>query len=52
MNPVFLNIGGFTIAWYGVLITLGIVAGVWVGTRLARQRGLNVDLFNDMILCG
>ena len=50
MNPVFLNIGGFTIAWYGVLITLGIVAGVWVGTRLARQRGLNVDLFNDMIL--
>ncbi|GHF35240.1 phosphatidylglycerol:prolipoprotein diacylglycerol transferase [Deinococcus metalli] len=50
MNPVFLNIGGFTIAWYGVLITLGIVAGVWVGTRMARARGLNVDLFNDMIL--
>ncbi|WP_295814162.1 prolipoprotein diacylglyceryl transferase [uncultured Deinococcus sp.] len=49
-NPVFLNIGGFTIAWYGVLITLGIVAGVWLGTRLARQRGLNVDLFNDIIL--
>lgn len=50
MNPVFLNIGGFTIAWYGVLITLGIVAGVWVGTKMARERGLNVDLFNDMIL--
>ncbi|BDP42431.1 prolipoprotein diacylglyceryl transferase [Deinococcus aetherius] len=50
MDPVFLQIGSFTIAWYGVLITLGIVAGVWVGTRLARQRGLNVDLFNDMIL--
>lgn len=50
MNPVFLNIGGFTIAWYGVLITLGILAGVWVGTRMARERGLNVDRFNDMIL--
>lgn len=50
MHPVFLNIGGFTIAWYGVLITLGIVAGVWVGTKMARERGLNVDLFNDMIL--
>ena len=50
MNPAFLQIGNFTIAWYGVLITLGIVAGVWVGTRMARERGLNVDLFNDMIL--
>ena len=50
MNPVFLQIGNFTIAWYGVLITLGIVLGLLVGTRLARQRGLNVDLFNDMVL--
>ncbi|GHG34127.1 prolipoprotein diacylglyceryl transferase [Deinococcus indicus] len=50
MDPVFLQIGSFTIAWYGVLITLGIVAGVWVGTKMARERGLDVDLFNDMIL--
>ena len=50
MDPVFLQIGNFTIAWYGVLITLGIVLGLLVGTRLARQRGLNVDLFNDMVL--
>lgn len=50
MDPVFLQIGSFTIAWYGVLITLGIVAGVWVGTKLARERGLDVDLFNDMIM--
>ncbi|GGL97699.1 prolipoprotein diacylglyceryl transferase [Deinococcus aerophilus] len=50
MNPVFLQIGSFTIAWYGVLITLGIVAGAWIGTRMARERGLNVNLFSDMIL--
>ncbi|MFC5848930.1 prolipoprotein diacylglyceryl transferase [Deinococcus petrolearius] len=50
MNPVFLNIGGFTIAWYGLLIMLGVVAGIAVGTRLARQRGLDVDLFERMIL--
>ncbi|CAM4321330.1 prolipoprotein diacylglyceryl transferase, partial [Deinococcus marmoris] len=50
MNPVFLQIGTFTIAWYGVLITLGIVIGAWLGTRMARQRGLNVNLFSDMIL--
>ena len=50
MHPVFLQIGSFTIAWYGVLITLGIVLGAWVGTRMARQRGLNEQLFSDMIL--
>jgi len=50
MNPIFLQIGNFTVAWYGVLMTLGIIAGVWMGTRLARQRGLNVDLFERMIM--
>ncbi|WP_291424410.1 prolipoprotein diacylglyceryl transferase [Deinococcus sp.] len=50
MNPVFLNIGGFTIAWYGLLIMLGVVAGIYVGTNYARRRGLNVDLFERMIL--
>ncbi|GGO39815.1 prolipoprotein diacylglyceryl transferase [Deinococcus humi] len=50
MDPVFLQIGTFTIAWYGVLITLGIVIGAWLGTRMARQRGLNANLFSDMIL--
>jgi phosphatidylglycerol---prolipoprotein diacylglyceryl transferase len=50
MHPVFLQIGSFTIAWYGVLITLGIVIGAVVGTRMARRRGLNEQLFSDMIL--
>ncbi|MFC3861612.1 prolipoprotein diacylglyceryl transferase [Deinococcus antarcticus] len=50
MNPVFLNIGGFTIAWYGLLIMLGVVAGIYVGTNYARRRGLNVDLFERMIM--
>ena len=50
MHPVFFQIGSFTIAWYGVLITLGIVIGAYVGTRMARVRGLNEQLFSDMIL--
>lgn len=58
MHPVFLTIpafgsvGPFTIAWYGVLMTLGIAAGVMVGTRLARKRGLSEQLFSDMIMYG
>lgn len=49
MDPIFLNIGGFTIAWYGVLMTLGIVAGMTLGLKLARERGLDADLFERMI---
>ena len=49
MDPIFLNIGGFTIAWYGVLMTLGIVAGISIGLKLARERGLDADLFERMI---
>ncbi|MDO4264274.1 MAG: prolipoprotein diacylglyceryl transferase, partial [Deinococcus sp.] len=49
MDPIFLNLGGFTIAWYGVLMTLGIVAGISIGLKLARERGLDADLFERMI---
>lgn len=50
MNPIFLSIGGFTIAWYGLLIMLGVMAGIFVGTNYARKRGLDVDLFERMIM--
>lgn len=49
MDPVAIQIGGFTIAWYGILITAGILIGAWIATRLARQRGLNADLLSDMM---
>ncbi|GGR21007.1 prolipoprotein diacylglyceryl transferase [Deinococcus ruber] len=50
MNPVAFQIGSFTVAWYGILITAGILLGAQIGTRLARQRHLNVDLFQSMVL--
>ncbi len=50
MNPVAFQIGSFTVAWYGILITAGILIGSWIGTRLARQRGLDVELFQSMVL--
>lgn len=49
MDPVAFQIGSFTVAWYGLLITAGILAGAWIATRLARQRGLNADLLSDMM---
>ncbi len=50
MHPDLIRIGNFPIAWYGVLITLGVLIGSVIGTRLAERRGLNVNLFSDMIV--
>lgn len=50
MHPIFFQIGNFSVAWYGVLMTLGILAGVMVGTKMARERGLSEQLFSDMIM--
>ncbi|MBB6099642.1 phosphatidylglycerol:prolipoprotein diacylglycerol transferase [Deinobacterium chartae] len=48
MDPIFIQIGSFTIAWYGVLMTAGILGGAIIGQRLAKARGLNASLFSDM----
>ncbi|HEX2864425.1 MAG TPA: prolipoprotein diacylglyceryl transferase [Deinococcales bacterium] len=49
MHPVLVNIFGLSIAWYGVLITIGVLVGAVLAQRLAARRGLNVDLLGDMI---
>lgn len=49
MYPELVNIFGFSIAWYGVLITLGVLGGALLAHRLAEQRGLNTSLLGDMI---
>ncbi len=50
MHPELVNIFGFPIAWYGVLITAGVLIGVVMAHRLARARGLNTNLLSDMTL--
>ncbi len=42
-------LSGFSIAWYGVLITMGVLIGAWLANRMAARRGLNTDLLSDMI---
>lgn len=47
--PVLEGLGGFSVAWYGVLITMGVMIGAFIATRIAERRGLNVNLFSDMV---
>ncbi len=51
LKGVFLlsGLGGFSIAWYGVLITMGVMIGAVLATRIAERRGLNTNLLSDMV---
>jgi phosphatidylglycerol:prolipoprotein diacylglycerol transferase len=49
MHPELVNIFGLSIAWYGVLITAGVLLGAVMANRIAAARGLNTDLLSDMI---
>ena len=48
IDPVLLSLGHIHIGWYGIIVTLAVVAGVWVATREARRRGVSVDHTLDL----
>lgn len=43
---------GFRIAYYGIIIGIGILAGIWVAQSDAKRRGQNPDLYLDFALYG
>jgi phosphatidylglycerol:prolipoprotein diacylglycerol transferase len=43
MDPVILQIGPFTLHWYGVFIVGGAVLAAWLSARLAARAGENPD---------
>ena len=43
MNPVILQIGPFTLTWYGLLIVGGALIAAWIATVEAKRRGENPD---------
>jgi phosphatidylglycerol:prolipoprotein diacylglycerol transferase len=50
IDPVIGHLGPFTLRWYGLFFALAIVAGVWLGSREARRKGLNVDQIQSLAM--
>ncbi len=44
------SIGGFSIAFYGVIIGIGLVCGIWVAQSDARRRGQDPEMYLDFAL--
>jgi phosphatidylglycerol:prolipoprotein diacylglycerol transferase len=49
MNPVILQLGPFSLHWYGVFIVGGAVLGTWLAARTAAKAGENPDHVWNML---
>jgi len=50
IDPVAFTIGGLKVHWYGIMIAIGLYAGIQVGLRDATRRGLNADRLMNVAL--
>lgn len=46
------GIQGFDIAWYGVIITFGMILGTLLACRSIKKEGINPDVILDFVLFG
>ncbi len=44
------ELGPLSLAWHGMMIAIGILAGGWLARRYARERGLDSDRLLDAVL--
>ncbi len=49
-SAVALQIGGFSIRWYGLLIAIAVILGTVLAQRLAVRRGVNPDIIGDLVI--
>ena len=48
--PSSIDVFGFRIAFYGIIIGCGMLAGIWLAMQDARRRGQDPDLYLDFAL--
>ena len=44
------SIGSFDIAWYGIIIAIGVFAGLMLARRLAKKSGQDPELYVDFLI--
>ncbi len=48
-GDTFLNLGFLTIRWYGLLISISVVIGLFISKKLAKSRNINPQYINDIL---
>lgn len=53
IDPIIFTIGGFlTIRWYGVILGMGALIGLWIAIREGKRFGIPQEFFMDVLLFG
>lgn len=50
IDPIAFQLGPLSVHWYGVIIGVGALLGLWLALRECEKRGINKDTFIDLIL--
>ena len=50
MHPIFLKIGSYEIRWYGVMIAIAVLTGVFYAWREAKKEGIDEDKYFDFVI--
>jgi phosphatidylglycerol---prolipoprotein diacylglyceryl transferase len=50
VHPIFFQLGRFTIHWYGVMMALAFLAGLWTATRRAPRERISGEAIADLTL--
>ncbi|WP_059104873.1 prolipoprotein diacylglyceryl transferase [Shouchella shacheensis] len=50
LNRVAFEIGPFAVNWYGIIIMIGVLLGVWVANRETIRHGFPPGFFSDLLL--
>lgn len=48
MHPIAIDLGPFAIHWYGVMVALGFVAGLWTASRRGLASGITAEQIIDI----
>lgn len=49
VNPVIFELGHLMVRWYSVLLALAVVAGVWLGVREAKRKGILASKLEGLV---
>ncbi len=50
MHPIAFLLGSLTVRWYGVMMALAFLAGLWTATRRARLVNVSAEVISDVTL--
>ncbi|MCZ0870878.1 prolipoprotein diacylglyceryl transferase [Peribacillus sp. AS_2] len=50
LNPIAVDLGPIQVHWYGLIIGFGVLLGLIIALRESERRGLDKEIFTDLIL--